>query len=128
MIATLDRRRLNRATLARQFLLRRVGTPAVEVIEHLTGLQAQDPDPPYVGLWTRIDGFRIDDLTRLLQEREVVRATLFSVIWRGTPGVHAREETTAREGRQGLSGVVTGWPSSGSARAFLVVDVLLDDR
>ncbi|WP_326635568.1 hypothetical protein OG884_21655 [Streptosporangium sp. NBC_01755] len=52
----------------------------------------------------------------------------FSVIWRGTPGVHAREETTVREGRQGPSGAVTGRPSSGSARASLVFDVLLDDR
>ncbi|WP_229697775.1 hypothetical protein, partial [Nonomuraea cavernae] len=34
----------------------------------------------------------------------------FSVIWRGTPGVYAREETTAREGRQGPSGAVTGRP------------------
>jgi hypothetical protein len=25
---------------------------------------------------------------------------MFSVIWRGTPGVYAREETTAREGPQ----------------------------
>ncbi|GGO64427.1 hypothetical protein [Nonomuraea cavernae] len=50
------------------------------------------------------------------------RGTLaeFSVIWRGTPGVHAREETTAREGRQGPSGAVTGRPWSGSARAFFV--------
>ncbi|WP_101788249.1 winged helix DNA-binding domain-containing protein [Nonomuraea indica] len=74
---TISRRSLNRATLERQLLLRRVDGPALDVVERLTGLQAQDPDPPYVGLWSRVSGFRHDDLTRLLYERSVVRATLF---------------------------------------------------
>ncbi|GLW11683.1 hypothetical protein Misp01_68110 [Microtetraspora sp. NBRC 13810] len=74
---TLNRRDLNRATLARQLLLRRTDASPLQVIEHLAGLQAQDPDPPYVGLWNRVDAFRLDDLTRLLHRREVVRATLY---------------------------------------------------
>ncbi|MET7465297.1 winged helix DNA-binding domain-containing protein [Nonomuraea sp. NPDC005501] len=73
----LSRRALNRATLERQLLLARTGAPALEVVERLAGLQAQDPDPPYVGLWSRVTGFRHDDLTTLLYERRVVRATLY---------------------------------------------------
>ncbi|MGW7477384.1 winged helix DNA-binding domain-containing protein [Nonomuraea muscovyensis] len=74
---TLSLRSLNRATLERQLLLSRVDLPPLDVVERLAGLQAQDPDPPYVGLWSRITGFRHDGLTRLLHERSVVRATLF---------------------------------------------------
>ncbi|WP_331459509.1 DNA glycosylase AlkZ-like family protein [Nonomuraea sp. SBT364] len=73
----LTSRHLNRATLARQHLLTRTRLPALDLAGHLVGLQAQDPDPPYVGLWSRIDGFRLGDLTELLERREMVRATLF---------------------------------------------------
>lgn len=69
-------RELNRATLARQMLLERASLPALDAVERLVGLQAQVPSPPYVGLWTRLRDFRREDLTRLLGERRVVRATL----------------------------------------------------
>ncbi|MBO7941916.1 winged helix DNA-binding domain-containing protein, partial [Streptomyces sp. S9] len=42
----------------------------------LVGLQAQAPNPPYLGLWTRLQRFALDDLTRALQERRIVRATM----------------------------------------------------
>ncbi|MCA1716767.1 MAG: winged helix DNA-binding domain-containing protein, partial [Actinobacteria bacterium] len=69
-------RELNRATLARQMLLDREPLPVSDAVERLVGLQAQVPNPPYIGLWTRLRNFRRDDLTGLLQQREVVRATL----------------------------------------------------
>jgi Winged helix DNA-binding domain len=69
-------RELNRATLDRQMLLDRQSIPALDAIERLAGLQAQVPSPPYVGLWTRLNDFRREGLTRLMEERQVVRATL----------------------------------------------------
>jgi hypothetical protein len=72
----LGRRALGRALLARQLLLRRVERPVSEVVEHLLGLQAQAPMPPYQGLWSRLEGFDPHELGRMLTDREVVRLTL----------------------------------------------------
>jgi hypothetical protein len=67
---------LNRAMLERQLLLRRASLTAAQAIEHLVGMQAQAPFPPYTGLWTRLRGFQPDDLARLLLDRGVVRIAL----------------------------------------------------
>jgi hypothetical protein len=67
---------LNRATLDRQFLLRRTAMTAQQAVGHLGGLQAQAPLAPYVGLWTRVAGFRHEELQDLLTERRLVRAHL----------------------------------------------------
>ena len=78
----LTQRALNRALLSRQLLLSRVPAAAdrpgqvLETVEHLAGLQAQAPFPPYYGLWSRLDGFRPADLAGLLTTRQVVRIAL----------------------------------------------------
>ena len=69
----LDARALGRATLARQLLLERAQLPALDAIEHLVGMQAQIPHDPYLGLWSRLHGFRPPQLSRLLLEHAVVR-------------------------------------------------------
>ena len=73
---TLTQRELNRATLARQLLLRRHRISVTKAIERTAGLQAQWPPSPYLGLWSRVDGFQPDDLVRAIRRRQVVKATL----------------------------------------------------
>ena len=74
--AVLDARVLNRALLERQMLLRRLRLSAVEAIERVVGLQAQSPNPPYIGLWTRLERFDADDLSRAITDRRIVRVAL----------------------------------------------------
>jgi hypothetical protein len=74
--AVLGTRDLNRALLARQMLLHRVKLPALDAIERLVGMQAQAPLTPYFGLWTRIEGFSHDELSRLIMDKSVVRIAL----------------------------------------------------
>ena len=75
----LSQRALNRATLARQMLLERATVRPITAIERLAGMQAQAPLAPYVGLWTRLDGFQAEDLADLMRRRRVVRASLMRV-------------------------------------------------
>ncbi len=73
---TLSLRALNRATLARQMLLERAELPVTDALTQLIGLQAQQAAPPYVGLWTRLQGFQRPTLAQLIADRAVVKATL----------------------------------------------------
>lgn len=77
---TLTDRALGRALIARQLLAERARMTALEAVEHLVGLQAQAPGPPYFGLWSRLDGFRAEELSALLLERQAVRVS----VMRGT--------------------------------------------
>ena len=72
----LSQRELNRALLARQRLLERRRVPALELAEHLVGMQAQVPDHPYMSLWARTADFDPAELSGHVARREAVRAGL----------------------------------------------------
>jgi hypothetical protein len=69
-------RELNRATLARQLLLERKRLSPTKVIERLVGMQAQSPQAPYIGIWTRTTSFRRASLEREIVKGTVLRATM----------------------------------------------------
>ena len=73
---TLSPRRLNRALLARQRLLERSADTIPRVLEQVGGLQTQYAPSGYIGLWSRAAGFDRPMLTRALEQRTVVQATL----------------------------------------------------
>jgi winged helix DNA-binding protein len=72
----LTERELNRALLARQLLLERVKLPIPRALERVGGLQTQDARSGYIGLWSRLAGFEREHLTRALERRSVVQATM----------------------------------------------------
>jgi hypothetical protein len=102
----LTERNLNRALLARQLLLERSKLPIEEAVEQVGGLQTQYAPSGYVGLWTRLAGFERDDLTRALEDRRVIQATLIRTTihivsrreyWRYAVGIRrSRREWAAR--------------------------------
>lgn len=84
-------RALNRATLDRQLLLRRVPRSAMSVkgaVEHLVGLQAQNVKPPYYALAARLEGFDPEELSALMASREVARL----VTMRSTIHTHSADD------------------------------------
>jgi hypothetical protein len=105
-------RRLNRALLARQLLLERSVLSIPDALAQVGGLQTQYAPSGYVGLWTRLADFRRDDLTRALEDRSVVQATLMRVTihlvsasdyWPFEIGVkQARQEWARRVNAAGL--------------------------
>jgi hypothetical protein len=90
----LTRRRLNRATLARQRLLRRERLPVVDAVRELVALQAQEPASPYVALWNRLDGFDPAELDAAFTDGEIVKATLMRITLHA---VHAEDYTAFHE-------------------------------
>ncbi|QES47494.1 hypothetical protein DEJ50_06295 [Streptomyces venezuelae] len=84
-------RALNRATLARQLLLTRAELSAREAVAHLVGLQAQNVKPPYFQLHARLARFRPEELSALMESREVVRM----VTLRSTIHTHTTEDALA---------------------------------
>lgn len=100
----LGTRDLNRALLARQLLLERSPLSIEGAIEQVGGLQTQYAPSGYVGLWTRLAGFQRDDLTRALEDRMVVQATLLRTtihivsrreFWRYALGIRQARRTWA---------------------------------
>ena len=75
----LSLRELNRTLLERQLLLERRKLGVQQAVEKLCAIQAQWPQSPYIALWTRLIGFRKEQLTRALEQHKVVRSTLFRI-------------------------------------------------
>jgi hypothetical protein len=84
----LTNRQLNRATLARQMLLQRSDMTTVEAVRFLGGLQAQQSNDPYIGLWSRLNGFTHEALTELIVDKTLARATTM----RGTLHLHTADD------------------------------------
>lgn len=87
-VELLTNRQLNRATLARQMLLERADVKIADAVAFLGGLQAQQTNDPYIGLWSRLDGFGHEALTALIVERALARATTM----RGTLHLHTPDD------------------------------------
>ena len=105
-------RQLNRATLSRQMLLARADRSPTDAVAMLAGMQAQEPRPPFIGLWSRLNGFQRDDLLAAYQERRVVRATLM----RGT--LHTFTAADYRDFRATLQSALTRmWQGLGARGA-----------
>jgi hypothetical protein len=75
-LRTVSQSELNRALLARQLLLQRARLPIPRALERIGGIQAQYAPAMYVGLWSRLEGFDRDALTRALERRAVIQATM----------------------------------------------------
>src|SRR5438552_6295161 len=72
----ISQRELNRALLARQFLLERSSMALVPTLERIGGLQTQYAPSGYVGLWSRMRNFRREALTAALEQWRVIQGTL----------------------------------------------------
>lgn len=100
----LTARQLNRATLARQLLLRRERLDAVEAVERVVALQAQEPASAYVALWDRLADFDGTSLDRAFERHEIVKAqlvriTLHAVTAVDYPAFHEAMQPTLRAAR-----------------------------
>ncbi len=123
---------LNRALLARQHLLAPrpapasgapagPRTPTLAEVDHLVGLQSQVPTTPYPGLWSRLDGFRTDDLADRFLDRSVTRIA----VMRGT--VHLVTADDALELPGVLRPLLESGVRVGSVHAKALVGTDLDD-
>jgi hypothetical protein len=121
-LPVLTERELNRAVLARQFLLERSKSSIPKVLERIGGIQAQYAPSMYVGLWTRLAEVERDQLTRALERRTVAQGTLLrSTIHLVTPRDWWRWSAATRERRREdwlrtRAGVATAKELAGIAR------------
>lgn len=105
-VTPLTARRLNRATLDRQLLLRRARVDVVEAVRRIVAIQAQEPASPYVALWNRVEAFDPADLdaafaTHAVVKSTLMRMTLHVVAVEDYPDLHEAMRATLRADRVG---------------------------
>jgi hypothetical protein len=116
----LSTRALNRALLARQLLLDRSDSGLVEALERIAGLQTQYAPSAYIGLWSRLRDFERPALTRALEERRAVQATLLRMT------IHVVSARDYHLFTAGVRQARRAWWQSTARRGDLA-DVSLDD-
>ena len=100
-MSVLSQRALNRALLARQLLLERADVALPDALERIGGIQAQYAPAMYVGAWSRVAGLDREALTRALEDRAVIQATLMrSTIHLVAPGDYWPFALAVREARR----------------------------
>ena len=102
----LTTRELNRATLARQLLLRREALDVAEAVRRVVALQAQHAASPYLALWNRIAAFDPADLDAAFTDRKIVKATLLRITLHAVhaddhPHIHEAMQPSLRAARLG---------------------------
>ena len=100
----LTARQLTLATLDRQLLRQRARLAAVDAVERIVAIQAQEPASPYIALWTRVVDFDPNDLDRAFADRAVVKATLLRITLHAVsaadyPDFHDAMQPTLRAAR-----------------------------
>ncbi|RGA02917.1 winged helix DNA-binding domain-containing protein [Microbispora triticiradicis] len=103
---TITAQDLNRATLARQLLLRREPVGVVDAVRRVVALQAQQPASPYIALWNRLAAFDPADLDVAFSGRALVKATLMRITLHVVhaddhPAIHTAMQPTLRGARLG---------------------------
>jgi hypothetical protein len=125
-------RQLNRTLLGRQLLLERADRSPLEVVDRLVGLQAQEPQAPYQALWARIAGFDPGSLSRLLEERAVVRSwlmrTTIHLVSRADCLEFALLMLPGNERRYGSTAFAKAVASVGRAELLSAAEGLLSER
>ncbi len=95
---------LNRATLARQLLLRRERLEVTAAVHRVVALQAQEAASPYLALWNRVTAFDPADLDGAFANRRVVKASLIRLTLHAVdaddyPAFHAAMLSSLRASR-----------------------------
>ena len=120
-------RELNRTLLLRQMLLQRKRISVHDAVARLVALQAQYAPSPYVALWSRVAGFRKEQLTDAFRDGSIVKAgTLRTTLHVSTrddyPAVAAAyiETQRARAERLGVDALRAAAPAGPTEGAELI--------
>ncbi len=111
---TLSLDELNRATLARQYLLAREKISLEKALDRLLAIQAQWPKPPFIAFWSRLQTLERGDLSALARSNVIVRGTIFrGTIFLMSAKDFARFRMTAQQTlERGVTSIVKGIPAA----------------